>query len=480
VLPGGIIREWQKGIKSFCGDKQAPAPLSASARVSCNLRSGVKTIMPLTGKRTFVGFGFGAIQSGLFLYEAFQSGNFGRMVVAEVMPDAVAAVRQAGGYFAVNIAQSDRVEQAHVGPIEIVDPATPAGRAVLVTAIAEAQEIATAVPGVKFYAAAGEGSLHRLLAAGLHAKIERGLPNAVVYAAENHNEAAEILEEHVLGEIAPSEHTGVHKRVQFLNTVIGKMSGVVSDPALVTSGRFAPVTPGNQRVFLVEAFNRILISRVRLPRFRRGIAVFEEKENLLPFEEAKLYGHNATHALAAYIGALSGARYIADLRDTPGMLPFLRAAFIEESGESLIRRWKGLDPLFTPAGYTAYADDLLVRMTNPHLLDTVERVGRDPQRKLGWDDRLIGVLRTALSQGVQPRRYALGAAAALAALDPSIRTQENVDVAALLDPLWQGAHVDGAERHAVLSLIADGWRALRAWLAQGTPDLSTTGVDAFT
>jgi mannitol-1-phosphate 5-dehydrogenase len=119
-------------------------------------------------------------------------------------------------------------------------------------------------------------------------------------------------------------------------------------------------------------------------------------------------------------------------------------------------------------------------MTNPHLLDTVERVGRDPQRKLGWDDRLIGVLRTALSQGVQPRRYALGAAAALAALDPSIRTQENVDVAALLDPLWQGAHVDGAERHAVLSLIADGWRALRAWLAQGTPDLSTTGVDAFT
>jgi len=43
--------------------------------------------MPLTGSKTFVGFGFGAIQAGLFLYEAYQSGNFGRLVVAEVLPD---------------------------------------------------------------------------------------------------------------------------------------------------------------------------------------------------------------------------------------------------------------------------------------------------------------------------------------------------------------------------------------------------------
>jgi len=50
--------------------------------------------MALTGKRTFVGFGFGAIQAGLFLYEAYQSDNFGRLVVAEVLPDRVDAVRR--------------------------------------------------------------------------------------------------------------------------------------------------------------------------------------------------------------------------------------------------------------------------------------------------------------------------------------------------------------------------------------------------
>ena len=67
--------------------------------------------MALTGTRTYVGFGFGAIQAGLFLYEAFQSGAFRRLVVAEVVPDVVASVRGNGGYFIVNIARPDGVER---------------------------------------------------------------------------------------------------------------------------------------------------------------------------------------------------------------------------------------------------------------------------------------------------------------------------------------------------------------------------------
>jgi len=34
--------------------------------------------------KTFVGFGFGAIQGGLFLPEAYRSGNFSRLVVSEI------------------------------------------------------------------------------------------------------------------------------------------------------------------------------------------------------------------------------------------------------------------------------------------------------------------------------------------------------------------------------------------------------------
>ncbi len=432
--------------------------------------------MGLSGTRTYVGFGFGAIQAGLFLYEAFGSGAFRRLVVAEVLPEVVAAVRGAGGHFCVNIAQSERVEHAVVGPVAIEDPASASDRERLIKAIAEAEEIGTAIPSVAYYVSEGSGSLHRILAEGLREKVASNGPRAVVYTAENHNHAAEILESSVMAEIPEDEREAVHSRVRFLNTVIGKMSGAIADPEEIQSQGLTTITPGDRRAFLVEAFNRILISKIRFgetrgePLFRRGIQVFEEKENLLPFEEAKLYGHNATHALAAYVGAVRGVQRIAELRALPGILPFLRAAFIQESGEALVRKHAGVDTLFTREGYRHYADDLLARMTNPYLRDSVERVGRDPGRKLGWDDRLVGTIRVALGQGVQPRRFAFGAAAALATMDRSALERDML-AEVWLDPLWREASMDEGEKAAILGLIEEGRRQLRRWRASGFPDL---------
>ncbi|MGQ9584624.1 MAG: hypothetical protein ACUVXG_04435 [Anaerolineae bacterium] len=431
--------------------------------------------MGLTGARTYVGFGFGPIQAGLFLYEAFRSGNFGRLVVAEVLPEVVAALRQAGGFYTVNIAHANRIEPAFVGPVEIYNPASAADREHLVDALAEAHEIGTAIPSVAGYRSDEPGSLHRLLAQGLIRKVVRHGPPALLYAAENHNHAAEILEEAVVSELPVGRRDVERARIQFLNTVIGKMSGTIRDPDAIRQHGLVTITPQDQRAFLVEAFNRILISQIEqrtisgeVP-FRRGIEVFEEKPDLLPFEEAKLYGHNATHALGAYMGALAGVQRFADLAFLPGALAFLRAAFIQESGRALVRRHARLDPLFTPEGYEQYADDLLVRMTNPFLLDTVERVGRDPARKLGWNDRLVGTMRLALAHGVEPRRYAFGTAAALAVLDRSVLGQPR-RAAALLDPLWAEAEPDAHERAEILNRVKRGLRQVSAWCDGGFGD----------
>jgi mannitol-1-phosphate 5-dehydrogenase len=432
--------------------------------------------MPLTGSRTFVGFGFGPIQSGLFLYEAFRSGRFRRLVAAEVLTDVVEVIRRAQGWYAVNVAHSDRVEVAPVGPMEIENPAVEPDRRRLVAAVAEAAEIATAVPSVDFYVSSRPGSIHRLLSEGLRKKVAEHGARAVVYAAENHNHAAEILEARVFDEIPPNEHNAVRARVRFLNTVIGKMSGVVSDPSEVQARALARFTPEDQRAFLVEVFNRILISKISFEEapgelgFRRGIAVFEEKDDLLPFEEAKLYGHNATHALAAYVGALRGLQRMADLRQHPDIFRFLRAAFMQESGEALIRKHGGKDRLFSPEGYREYADDLLERMTNPYLGDSVERVGRDPQRKLGWDDRLVGTLRVAVQQGLVPRRLALGVAAALAVLDQSFLSGD-APAAGLLEPLWGKISAEREEKLRILDLVEDGRHRLRRWCESGFQDL---------
>jgi len=429
--------------------------------------------MSLTGARTFVGFGFGAIQSGLFLYESYQSGAFARLVVAEVMPDVVSSIRQAGYQFAVNIAHPNHIETAHIGPIEIENPAIEADRQRLIEAVAQAQEIGTAIPSVNYYATDGPGSLHRVIAAGLQRKAATNGPNAVIYTAENNNHAAEILEEHVMAQIPAAEHATVRAKVRFLNTVVGKMSGIKTDPAEIEALHLTPVTPGSARAFLVEEFNRILITKIQFDAddFQRGLTVFEEKADLLPFEEAKLYGHNATHALAAYMGAVCGVQHIADLRQIPGAINFLRDAFIEESGRALVKKYAGLDALFTPEGYQWYADDLLARMTNPLLRDSVERVGRDPERKLGWNDRLVGVIRVALAQGIPPERFAVGAAAALTGLNRNLLAQDT-PVAQVLEPLWAAAAPDAAEQAAVLQHIQAGCRRLQRWLTRGTTDLS--------
>lgn len=432
--------------------------------------------MALTGSRTFVGIGFGPIQAGLFVYEAFRSGGFRRLVVGEVLADVVNVVRQAEGRYAVNIAHSNRIEIARVGPVQIEDPAVEQDRRQMMDAVAEAAEIATAVPSVQFYVSSGPGSIHRLLADGLRKKAAESGPRAVVYAAENHNHAAEILEAAVFEEVPAGERDAVRARVRFLNTVIGKMSRVVSDAQEMQASALAAVTPQAQRAFLVEVFNRILISRICFreasgePGFQRGITVFEEKEDLLPFEEAKLYGHNATHALAAYVGAIRGVQRIADLRQFPDILRFLRAAFIHESGEALIHNHHGKDHLFTPAGYGDYADDLLGRMTNPYLRDSVERVGRDPQRKLGWDDRLVGTMRLALRENLVPRRYALGAAAALVSLDPSFLRSE-APAGTWLEPLWGQVPAERHEKDTIVDLIEDGRRRLKRWCESGFQDL---------
>jgi len=388
----------------------------------------------------FVGLGFGAIQGGLFACEAFRSGRFARIVVAEIRPDVVQAVRRAGGRYRVNVATQSGLEVREVAGVEILNPTDPADRAALVAAVAAATEICTALPSTAGYAT-GPAPVAPLLAEGLRGKATP----CVIYAAENHAGAAASLAQAIgkeLGAMPPG--------AQVLGTVIGKMSGVVTDPVEIAQARLAPLADGLPQAFLVEEFNRILISQITLPGFRRNITVFEEKNNLAPFHEAKLYGHNAAHALLGYLAHGRGYRFISEAAGDTALMALVRAAFLEESGRALIARHRGADELFTVPGYQAYADDLLARMINPWLRDTVARVIRDPCRKLAWSDRLVGTLRLALDAGLAPQRFARGAAAALdlVVAEPPARTRAD-----WLDALWPEPDVPPGRKQTLKDLI---------------------------
>ncbi|MCE5186873.1 MAG: hypothetical protein LLF76_12185 [Planctomycetaceae bacterium] len=376
----------------------------------------------------FTGFGFGPIQSGLFVAEAYASGNFDRIIIAEIDQKLVDAVRANNGRYAVNIASNDGIEIQYIKGVEIYNPMDATDRGRLLDALCCSTEICTSLPSVDFYRTR-QNSVASLIAQGLQSSSAAA---TIVYTAENNNHAAEILEENVRAEsVSPFGPS-----VQFLNTVIGKMSQVVINNEEIIEKKLAPITPGIGRAFLVEKFNKILVTKNAITHFKPGIEVFIEKEDLLPFEEAKLYGHNAIHALLAYLGSQKGYRKMSELENDPDIMQIARHAFIDESGAALIRKYAHLnEELFTPAGYQAYADDLLKRMTNPWLGDTVERAARDPHRKLSRNDRIFGTIQLAIDQGIEPLNCVKGALAALEFYkNRPIRVE---DIEPLLTELWQ-------------------------------------------
>ncbi|MEY4939725.1 MAG: Mannitol-phosphate 5-dehydrogenase [Verrucomicrobiota bacterium] len=395
-------------------------------------------------KKTFVGFGFGPIQSALFLFEAAKSDNFSRYVVAEIDAELCQAVRDNGGAYTINIARKGRTDQETVRGVELFNPRVAEDRRQIIAAIAEANEMATALPGVNLFDAGGPAGVAQMLAEGLG---RRGGRPGVVYAAENNNHAAEILLENLKKYTAPDSL----RNVQLLNTVIGKMSGVIGEPDVIRQLNLTPMTPRTPKAILVEEFNRILISRITLPEFQRGIDVFVEKDDLFPFEEAKLYGHNAIHALIGYLCELRGLTSMSQAASHADIMATARRAFVDESGAALVKQYAALnDPLFTVQGYRAYAEDLLERMVRPNLNDLVVRVTRDPLRKLGLDDRLYGTMRLALRHGITPTAMAQGAAAAIilmvrhrealktapASLPQKVDTLSEANIGPLLREVW--------------------------------------------
>jgi mannitol-1-phosphate 5-dehydrogenase len=358
----------------------------------------------------FVGFGFGPIQSGLFAKEAFQSGNFTRIVVAEVDAVLVNAVRANKGTYYINVAKSDGIEVIKVNNVVLLNPNVSGDKQTLLKVLADSTEIATCLPSVDFYETGAENSVASLIAEGL--KINKAQA-AIIYTAENNNHAAQILERAVAAKIG----TLSQKRVQFLNTVVGKMSRVVTTETEIKKRKLKTITPTINRAFLVEEFNRILVSRTQIADFNPGIEVFIEKNDLLPFEEAKLFGHNAIHTLLGFIGQIRGATSMSELKKDEAVMQIARSAFLNECGAALVKKHAHLgDELFTEAGIKDYAEDLLERMTNPYLADTVARSGRDAVRKLSINGRIFGTMSLALEHGIEPKNMALAAMAGIAVL----------------------------------------------------------------
>lgn len=367
---------------------------------------------------TFLAIGLGPIQTGIFLLGA--RGKFDRLVVAEVDNQVKETINASGGSITINIAGENSVIQKNITGVEVLNPLDEEDKRELVQAAAEAEEIATALPSVDFFSGIAE-----YLKTGFSQNPHQ---RRFIYTAENHNHAAEKLEQAI---DLPLPQT------YYLNTVIGKMSSVV--PAADCAGDIKPLCSGADRGHLVEEFNKILISTCQNIE-ERSVSDLIVKKDLYPFEEAKLYGHNAVHFLLATLGAQSGKTSMDELVDYPEIMEFAELAFLDECGKGLCRKWKDFDGLFTEDAFRIYAEDLLIRMVNPFLKDSIPRIIRDLPRKLGWDDRVIGTMRLVLKQGIRPEKLAKGAALSAVSLFGKNKTLIKAGLAGLWPEPWQDTH----------------------------------------
>ena len=107
-------------------------------------------------------------------------------------------------------------------------------------------------------------------------------------------------------------------------------------------------------------------------------------DDLEPYIERKLYTVNTGHATAAYFGHSKGFKTIHECLEDKDIHDEVQEALSETS--HLISNKHGI----TVEDQKNYVNSIVVRISNHHLEDVPDRVGRAPIRKLGRKERFIG------------------------------------------------------------------------------------------
>lgn len=334
----------------------------------------------------FVQIGAGKIGRS-FLAQLFSAAGY-EVVFSEVNPIVVAALNERRQY---TIEIRDRVPGIiHVRNVRAVD-----GRDTEAVAreLCDCDCAATAV-GAEYLKL-----VYPALARALILRDKAGAGPLDVILAENLRDAARVVREGVRTLLPPG--FPLEQRLGLVETSIGKMVPIMRpedearDPLLVYA----------------EAYNTLICDRKGFLAGVPPVPGLDAKENIRAYVDQKSFIHNLGHALCAYFAHLEAPDliYTWEAVEHPRIGPATRAG-MWESARALIAAYP---EEFNEANQDAHINDLLSRFCNRALGDTIYRVGRDIQRKLGPQDRVIGALRLDEEHGVEAPVTTLGAAAGM-------------------------------------------------------------------
>ena len=327
----------------------------------------------------------------------FGAGNIGRGFIGKLLADAGFQLTFADVnpvlLDAINARHSYQVhvvgEEQQIDTVSNVNAVSSIGEEV-VELIAEVDLITTAV---------GPVVLERIaptLAQGLLLRRARGNETPLnIIACENMVRGTSQLKEHVKLALSGDDWAWVEQHTGFVDSAVDRIvppsESATNDPLAVT----------------VETFSEWIVDKTQFKGQPPAIAGMELTDNLMAFVERKLFTLNTGHAITAYLGQLAGRQTIRDAILDAEIRAVVKGA-MEESGAVLIKRYG-----FDEAKHAAYINKILGRFENPYLKDDVERVGRQPLRKLSAGDRLIKPLLGTLEYDLPHHNLIEGIAAAL-------------------------------------------------------------------
>ena len=203
---------------------------------------------------------------------------------------------------------------------------------------------------------------------------------------ENLMDANEFLNERIKDTLPDRHKKTLDESLGLVETSIGRMVPVMTEA----------MKKGDPLRICVEEYDYLPVDRAA---FKGPIPDYEKIVPFSPFSfylERKLYIHNMAHAVTAFLGGIKGYTYIDESIGDIYIRKLVEGAMIE----SAMMISKKYHVEFSEL--KAHIDDLLFRFQNPDLHDTVERVGREPIRKLKPKDRLVGALRGCEQEGILP------------------------------------------------------------------------------
>lgn len=306
-----------------------------------------------------VHFGAGKIGRGFIANLLHQTGY--HVVFADVVQETIDKLKKEQQYTLFLI--DHNYDEQLIDDVDACSTINEADK--VVDAIQEAEVVTTSVMATNL------DKVAPLIAKGLKRRVGSHKPKITVMACENAMMGTNILVKAMLatGEITTDElnEVGVYP-----NTAVDRV---------VFDGHHH----GKDGIEIGDAYELAIEKNKLADTNTQPIKNAEYVENLEMYLQRKIYMINCGHAISAYLGQANGYKTVQEVLKDPQLLEQVKTAMMESAG-ALEKKYG-----FEHTTLVTYMNKMFVkRMTTPGLSDPVERVGREPIRKLAANDRIIG------------------------------------------------------------------------------------------